>query len=213
MLRYMTLTLLILCTCFTTTYALDTIEPFYLGLSDVEVYINSPLPDLSYSLASTFGIGLTETISMTLNFGLDELSTFNRGFGFSYTPINGLVALDIIAGYNYTPDVHEGGLNLEFNLNTPVISQYLMTGIADNSEDDIASGSTSIGFVYGVIPEMGEILFQGTGDYAGGSTPSWSLALGFNILLHENAELITETSYSITDEEFSAMIGLVSCIK
>ena len=189
-------------------FAIDPWDALSPGLSWSEIDLNFDITGGSFGHSTLFGIGIVDSmLALWLTTGIDNGGLMGGGFGLMLTPVNSdLVSLDILANYDYAPDSHCGTGSFELNLNTAV-SPWLDGYISDVSDDDVMYGGFGLGVLYGVY-DGGEVLFKAFSDVATGSAPSFGVALGFNFMLGDSPEMITEISYDITGESIGGYVGL-----
>ena len=183
--------------------ALDTVEPFGPGLSDLEAYVSSSDGNFTTDLVVGAGYGsyLNPSLGLTLSSEAPVFAISNMSHLYS-----GVVELDLI------PSVSISDGTLAYSVDTELthalnekFTPYLQTSYAFTNEETFVDELTlNLGTVYNV-QEGHEVLVQASVLINDGST--WGAGVGYNFLVREELEVISELSSSGDDLAF--MLGAV----
>lgn len=201
--------LLLLCVTFS-AHALDTMEPFKTGLSDLELYYSRG-EDNSQSYANVFGIGVNDYINPLVT---SRFSSLTGDFGFGVTLENltniykGAFDLDLIPRFSHAASENRLGLSLEATLPWGKFMPFLQTGgdIALNS--DVREYLLTAGLMFAVV-RHGELFAAVGHKWANEDVTVFREAVGFNYKIGESTELISEVSY---EDQFGGMVGIIQSL-
>ncbi|MEZ4750499.1 MAG: hypothetical protein R3B54_07670 [Bdellovibrionota bacterium] len=189
--------------------ALDTIEPFEAGLSDLELYYTGT-PSGSHALAGTVGIGVAPLLNLAL--APEVLYEGNQiAYGLSFQNImnvyDGAIALDFVPGVH--TDFERFGLDLGAELSFPLRgwTPYVQAAFAYELEPRTSEFGAALGAALAIFP-TGE-LFLEAGQVWADATAVPRGALGLNVQLADNMELITEVHYQ---SSWSGLVGLIQTL-
>jgi hypothetical protein len=179
--------------------ALDTVEPFSPGVSDLEAYVSGSDGDYATDLVVGAGYGtyLNPAFNATLSSADPVFTLSNMSNLYS-----GVVDFDVIAGLSLS------GGNLAYAVDTETthvlnekFTPYVQTSYAFTTEGEYADELTAnLGTIYNV-QEGHELLVQASVLVNDGST--WGAGLGYNFLVRDDVEVVTELSSSGDDVAFS----------
>ncbi len=179
--------------------ALDTVEPFSPGVSDLEAYVSGSEGDYATDLVVGAGYGsyLNPSFGTTLSSADPVFTISNMSNVYS-----GLVDFDVVAGLSLS------GGNVAYAIDTETthvlnesFTPYVQTSYAFTTEGEYADELTAnLGTIYNV-QEGQELLVQASVAVDDGST--WGAGLGYNFLVRDDVEVITELSSSGDDVAFA----------
>jgi hypothetical protein len=213
-----------------TVSALDTTEPFDPGFTDNEVYVGFDGIGAGEGGKSTMaeyvaGIGVTDRLSTVFSLGLASNEFLAEaeaelGIGLFYTLVDTeRFKLDLMSSLTSTGAVDIATeCNLDFD--RAGLQLTLEQGLYnDPATADRISGTTTIApLAWYSLSDAMQILAAVDFGIAGdaGSLEIGSLAVGYNAVLSEALELITEVGFAIpqNDETFSAgvLVGFVATL-
>lgn len=202
--------------------ALDTTEPFDVGLSDVETYvafggIGLAKGEKAFSSEHVIGAGITEKFSTTL------VASFESDEYFS----NGAYALGLGLYYNITESEKFGfdlmgslAFNEGFSLGTELNFYFEKVGLQLTFEESMANnGTNKIGFSTAFSPLLHFNLNEDTQlltaiDFGIDHTVDddafevGAIGLGLNRVVSDAVEIITEVNYDIPQNDEKGSLGL-----
>lgn len=192
------LPLTILCFSFSAN-ALDTIEPLGPGFSDVEAYVSGW--DGTYETDLVVGAGFGSYLNPLLGVNLSSESPTFTVSNISNL-YSGVVDFDVIPAVS----ISDGNLSYAIDAElthalTESFTPYVQTNYAFTTEGEYADQlAFNLGTLY-TVQEGHELFVQASAEIDGGT--SWGAALGYNFLVHDDVEAITELSHSDVETSFS----------
>lgn len=210
-------------------HALDTTEPFDVGFTDNEAYVTLGAlgsgGELSIESEYLIGIGITDRLSSSLAVGTATnhylaSSEWVVGAGLFLNLIeSNLFKLDIAAGLSTTGDFAIGSeVNLDFERFGVqlTVEEGFANAATSPTEVDLTTGIAPL--VYGSLSGSAQVL--AAVDFAiahsGDGLDIGSAALGYNQVISDTIELITELSLDIPQDSESVTgavsIGFVATI-
>ena len=209
------------------SFALDTTEPFDKGVSDIESYLsasgvksNSDATSLGYEMV--IGAGITDKFGALVSFDAgsgkaqESDNVFMNGWsefglGLLLNAVDQEVfKLDFMTNYSSA-----GEINIATELNFDFTPKF---GLQLSADETFSDGGTDILYTTGLAPmlywtlnENNQILFATDFSIPSvGDAEVGSATLGYNVVLNDNIELITEVGIDIPqdDEEASASFSI-----
>jgi hypothetical protein len=196
---------LVLTTLFQHLTALDTIETFNLGFSDMEYYFKVEKTNEENLFTHEFhiGAGITQNLSATLNFintETEQSYDSSYSFGFIFTvPYLEIIAIDIFAE---TDNFSSKLIGTEFNYNLKYIGTYLRGEFAKNDKESDFSLSLGLNTTFKNLEILSEFIL---GDEK-------TFALGVNYLITENIEIISDINF-ISKNSYYMTLGFIATLK
>jgi len=200
--------------------AADTTEPFLPGLSDFEMYATAGERDawahsflLGYGVKERLSVGLTWDRELVVEENADALGGF-----LLWTFWNRKVDADLIGQYVYNfPD--EAGYYLpgaEISLPNDYLVPYSRLGAAFAHPDYGQPGYSALAGLSWPVMDRVEVLAESEWEWESPGAPEWELALGLNLMLAENLELITEVRRCDPDAEpvtWEGTLGIIATLE
>ncbi|MCB0418567.1 MAG: hypothetical protein KDD39_13025 [Bdellovibrionales bacterium] len=189
--------------------ALDTIEPFEAGFSDFELYYSGG-PSGVHALAGTLGIGVSPLLNPALapevQYEGNQVSHAVR-FQNVMNVYEGALSLDLVPGAH--TDFGRFGLDFGSELSAPLQgwTPYLQAAFAYELEPRSSEFGAAVGAAISIFA-TGELFLEAGQVWSGGTTVSRG-ALGLNVQLAGNMELITEIKHQST---WSGLVGLIQTL-
>jgi hypothetical protein len=190
---------LTLCFSSLSAKALDTVEPFSPGVSDLEAYVSGSDGDYAtdFVVGAGYGSFINPSFSASLSSADPVFTLSNMSNLYS-----GLVDFDVIAGLSLSGGTVSYAIDTETThaLNEQ-FTPYAQTSYAFTTEGEYADELTvNLGTIYNV-QEGHELLVQASVLVNDGS--NWGAGLGYNFLVSDDLEAITELSSSGNDVAFA----------
>lgn len=202
--------------------ALDTTEPFDIGLSDVETYvgfggIGLKKGEKNFASEHVIGAGITDKLATTLSVSFESDEYFN----------NGAYALGVGLYYNIRESKTFGfdlmgslAFNEGFALGTELNFYFEKVGFQLSLEEALSNNGThKIGFATAFAPLIHFNISEETqlltavdfGIDHTKDTDSFeigAIGIGFNHLVSDAVEIITEVNYDIPQNDEKGSLGL-----
>ena len=228
--------LLVICSS-TAAFALDTTEPYKIGLSDYEMYANSSGlglqdKDRAYGFQNLMVVGLTDKFSASFSYTLEAdqyLNSSGDGFGIG-------MFYNIIDSDSFDFDVYSGigtgggitvGTELNYDMSDFGVQLRLdecfnYNSAADDGSDEMLVNTAFTPLVYYSLNDKTQLLAAVDFSLPNNAPPGarsydiGAFAAGLNIMVTSSIELITEVNVDIpqNDEEVSygLMIGFLAAL-
>lgn len=156
-------------------------------------------------IESAFNLGLTSTVLDTDHFDLDLMLTFDGS---------------VAPGLELNLDVASFGVYVRAEI--PIAGAGRVPAESDGDPWEVTVGLGLTPGVYWTIKDGHQLLLEASmaffwsdAEDAAGRFDLWSLALGYNVMLLDNLELVTEVkAYQVTDEdvEFGFGLGIIASL-
>lgn len=177
--------------------AADTTEPFAPGLSDLEIYVTHGGRETGYH-SLLVGYGITERWSIGVAWDRELLSDEPNADGVGGfilgTFWHRVVEADLIAQavYNYPDEAGDYLAGLELSVPNDYLVPYSRLGAAFAHPDHDLPGYSAMAGLSWPLHDRIELLVESEWIWPGPAAPDWELALGLNLMLTDDLELITE---------------------
>ncbi|MGM0444215.1 MAG: hypothetical protein ACQEQV_08520 [Fibrobacterota bacterium] len=202
--------------------ALDTTEPFDVGFTNIEFYggfggIGAENGARSITAEQVIGVGITDRLSASFAYTYESNEYFANAAGgatlglFATLIDQDVFDLDVAAGV-----VPGDGISLGTELNADFSTMGLQLGIEESfsngGADTVAAATALAPLVYWSFSDAAQILaafdvsFIHSGPEEG--TDVGAVAIGFNRVLSDAVELITEASWDIPGDDEDGTLGL-----
>lgn len=213
---------LALATYTTAVLALDTTEPFEVGLTDVETYvgfggIGLAKGEKGFSSEHVLGAGITDKLSTTLVVGFESDEYFGNGsaaigLGLYYNVTESdKFGFDLMSSLTFNEGFALGG---EFNFYFEKVGFQLSLeeSLFNNGAEKIGFATAFAPLVHFNLSDEAQILtavdFAIDHSADESSMEIGALGLGFNKVLSDAVELITEVSYDIPQDDEKGSLGI-----
>ncbi|MGM0462323.1 MAG: hypothetical protein ACQEQ4_07900 [Fibrobacterota bacterium] len=204
------------------TAALDTTEPFDIGFTNIELYggfggIGAEKGARSITAEQVIGVGITDRLSASFAYSYESNEYFANSAGgatlglFATLIDQDVFDLDVAAGV-----IPGDGITLGTELNADFSTLGLQLAIEESfsngGADTVAAATALAPLVYWSFSDAAQILaafdvsFIHSGPEEG--TDIGAVAIGFNRVLSDAVELITEASWDIPDDNEEGTLGL-----
>jgi len=189
-----------------TAHALDLLEPYNKGFTDIELYYGNQNGN-EHNVTPVFAYGFSDYLNPILSTSFDigsEGSSYSLGISNLATIYQGIIDVDLIPGIWVGPDTSLFNLALELSLPMGLFTPYVQASTAHVANDvSDNSQSVSVGMMVQVTDKQ-ELFMQAMREFSDESASGG--AVGFNQQLNDSFELITEIGYLST---WNASLGMI----